>query len=65
MKEPTGRTWMTTMLFTWGSSMIAGYFLGTPLTWRETLKTFDYSVAFATVVWLFNLVRWNRAIIKG
>lgn len=65
MKEPTGKTWMSTMLFTWISSMVAGYFFNTPLTWREALKTFDYSVAFATLVWLFALARWNRAIIKN
>ncbi|AFL90363.1 hypothetical protein Terro_4157 [Terriglobus roseus DSM 18391] len=64
MKEPTGKTWVSTMLFTWISSMAAGYF-STPLTWREALKTFDYSVAFATLVWLFALARWNRAIIKN
>ncbi len=65
MKEPTGKTWLRTMLFTWVSSIVAGYFFSTPLTWREAFKTFDYSVAFATVVWLFALVRWHRAIIKG
>jgi hypothetical protein len=65
MKEPTGRTWLTTMLLTWVSSIAVGYFFNTPMTWREALKTFDYSVALATVVWLFALVRWNRAIIKG
>ncbi len=64
MKEPTGKTWLTTMSFTWVSSMVAGYFFSTPLTWREALKTFNYSVAFATLVWLFALARWNRAIIK-
>lgn len=65
MKEPTGKTWLSTMLFTWISSMAAGYIFSTPLTWREALKTFDYSVAFATLVWLFALARWNRAIIKN
>jgi hypothetical protein len=65
MKEPTGRSWLTTMVFTWITSMAASYFFSTPLTWREALKTFDYSVAFATLVWLFGLVRWNRAVLKG
>lgn len=53
------------MLLTWVSSIAAGYFFHTPLTWREAFKTFDYAIAFATVVWLIALARWHRGIIKG
>lgn len=65
MKKPTGNTWLKTLAFTWLSSIAAGYFLHTPLTWRELFSTLNYAIAFATVVWLIALARWHRAIIKG
>jgi hypothetical protein len=65
MKEPTGKTWIKTFVLTEITSEAIGYFIGTPLTVREVLKTVEYSAAFATITWLFALARWNRAILKG
>jgi hypothetical protein len=42
-------------------SLLIGGLIGDGFGWREWLRQMEYAAGFATVAWLFALMRWHRA----